>query len=121
MSSIILFSLVFMLKLAVVVVLVRKYLQTRDRGFVWLGVAVIIWPGVSGVLEGGECLLIALPSGSHWGTFFPFNLVSSGRMTLGTLFTTLHLLQELVGIGLLLVAVLFLSKSKGDSKPQIMA
>jgi uncharacterized membrane protein len=38
-------------------------------------------------------------------------------MTIGSLFTSLSLLQSLVGGGLLLVAVLSLHKIKGENKP----
>src|SRR5260370_18895100 len=36
--------------LALAIVLVRKYVRTRDIGFVWLGAAGVIWPLVSGLL-----------------------------------------------------------------------
>ena len=39
--------------LALAIVLVRKYLRTCDMGFVWLGVAGVIWPLVSGLLVSG--------------------------------------------------------------------
>jgi hypothetical protein len=39
--------------LALALVLVRKYIRTRDVGFVWLGLAGVIWPLVSGLLVSG--------------------------------------------------------------------
>jgi hypothetical protein len=38
-------------------------------------------------------------------------------MTVGSLFTSLSLLQNLIGGGLLLVAVLYLHKTKSEKKP----
>jgi len=103
------------LHLAIAVVLVRKYLRTRDVGLVWLGVAVVIWPLVSRLLEHGESVLIdRLVKGQSVG-YFPFSLVERGQITIGGLFTSLNLLQQLVGIGLLLVAALYLYKTKDNS------
>ena len=44
----VLFGIALALHLVLAVVLVRKYLQTRDVGFVWLGMAVVIWPVICG-------------------------------------------------------------------------
>jgi len=109
------------LHLAIAVVLVRKYLRTRDVGLVWLGVAVVIWPLVSRLLEHGESVLIdRLVKGQSVG-YFPFSLVERGQITIGGLFTSLNLLQQLVGIGLLLVAALYLYKTKDNSNLQAAA
>jgi len=109
------------LHLAIAVVLVRKYLRTRDVGLVWLGVAVVIWPLVSRLLEHGESMLIdRLVKGQSVG-YFPFSLVERGQITIGGLFTSLNLLQQLVGIGLLLVAALYLYKTKDNSNLQASA
>jgi hypothetical protein len=35
------------LYLAIAVILVRRYLRTRDIGFIWLGAAVLVWPIIS--------------------------------------------------------------------------
>jgi hypothetical protein len=44
--------------LAIATVLVRRYLRTRDVGFVWLGMAVIVWPLLSSLLGYGQRLFI---------------------------------------------------------------
>ncbi len=121
MPANILTALALVLHLAIAAVLVRKYLRTRDVGFVWLGVAVVIWPLVSRMLEHGELVLIdRLVKGQQVG-YYPFSLVERGQMSIGGLMTSLNLLQQLVGVGLLLVAVLFLYKTKGNSNPQAAA
>ena len=43
-----------LLHLAIAVVLVRKYARTRDVGLVWPGVAVVVWPIVSRLLDLGS-------------------------------------------------------------------
>src|SRR5260370_11904704 len=61
--------------LALAIVLVRKYVRTRDIGFVWLGAAGVIWPLVSGLLVSG--LLIqdkAVMITRHFFRFYPFSL-----------------------------------------------
>ena len=40
-------AILIVLYAAIVTVLVRKYLRTHDVGFVWLGVAVVVWPLLS--------------------------------------------------------------------------
>jgi hypothetical protein len=44
--------------------------------------------------------------------FYPFTLVASGQMTIGSLVTSLAVFQQLIGICLLLVAVLYLARAK---------
>lgn len=103
---------VVLLSVALAVVLIRKYLLTRDVGFVWLGVAVVVWPLVSRLIGHGESVLIRrLDSGQTVG-FYPLTLVESGQMSLGNLLVSLSLLHRLISVGLLLVAVLYLGKTK---------
>jgi hypothetical protein len=112
MPANILVAVAFVLHLAIAVVLTRKYLLTRDVGFVWLGVAVFVWPLVSRLLQHREFVLIdRVVSGKSVG-FYPFNLVASGQMTFSSLIASLNLVHELIGIGLLFVAVLYLYKTK---------
>jgi len=100
------------LHVAIAVILVRQYLRTRDVAFVWLGVAVVIWPGVSRVLEAGEKVYIDRLVSHQSVGFYPFTLVASGQMTIGSLVTWFALFQQMVGVCFLLVAVLYLSRAK---------
>jgi hypothetical protein len=104
--------------LVLAAVLLRQYLRTRDAGFVWLGVAVVIWPFVSRLLDLGQRVLIDRLLRRQLVGFYPFSLVEHGQMTVGSLVTTFSLLQHLVGVSLLLVAVLCLCKAKSDRNPQ---
>ena len=105
-------ALAVVLHFVIAIILVRKYLRTRDVGFVWLGAAVVIWPLVSRLLELGERSLIDRIAHHRVVGFYPFSLVEHGQMTLGGLVSSLSLFQQLIGICLLLVAVLYLSKTK---------
>jgi hypothetical protein len=71
-------ALSLVLHIAIAVVLVRKYLRTRDAGFVWLGVAVVIWPPVSRLLDYGERLLIDRPIKGQPVGYYPSVWLSVG-------------------------------------------
>jgi len=105
-------------QLAIVVVLVRKFLRTRDAGVVLLGAAVVIWPFVSTLLDAGGRLLIDDYARGHLNGFFPFSLIERGQVTLGSLVASFTYLKVLIGAVFLLVAVLHLTKTKSDSLPQ---
>jgi hypothetical protein len=102
--------LVVILHLAIAVVLVRK----RDVGFIWLGVALVLWPAVSSLLDRGQAALLARLVTHQPIGFYPFSLVDRGDMTIGGLFTVLATAQHLVGVVLLLVAVVYLCRAKLD-------
>jgi hypothetical protein len=108
----ILLASALVLHIAIAAVLVRQYLRTRDVGFVWLGVAVVIWPGISRLLEGGEKIFIDRLIRHQSVGFYPFTLVASGGMTSGSLVMSLAVFQQLIGVCLLLVAVLYLARAK---------
>ncbi len=114
----ILAALALVLHVAIAAVLIRKYLLTRDVGFVWLGVAVVVWPIVSGFLSYGRGVLIDRLSDGKSVGFYPFTLVEHGQMTLGALVASLGAIQQIIGVCLLLIAILYLSKTKSDSKLQ---
>jgi hypothetical protein len=111
-------ALALVLHLVIAVVLIRKYLLTRDIGFVWLGIAAVIWPLVSVVLQNGERVLIDnLVRGQLVG-FYPFNLVERGQVTIGSLVASFGFLHQLIEVSLLLVAVVYLYKTKSDNTLQ---
>jgi|HubBroStandDraft_6_1064221.scaffolds.fasta_scaffold275163_1 hypothetical protein len=47
-----------------------------------------------------------------WVGFYPFTLVESGRMTMGELVFLLGLVPRLIGAALMLVAVIYLGKTR---------
>jgi hypothetical protein len=91
------------LYLAIATVLVRKYLRTRDVGFAWLGVAVVVWPLLSSLLE----RLFVQRVGS--GPFY----------TTGELVVFIAYARQIVGLALLFTAVFYLSKTKGQTDMRV--
>lgn len=112
MPALVLMSIDLVLQLALVVVLVGRYLRTRNIGFVWLGVAVVVWPFLSSLLNRGVRALLSQASSGHSVPLFPFNLIQSGRMTAGSLVESFASVRNGIGIALLLVAALYLGKPR---------
>jgi hypothetical protein len=108
-------ALAFLLHFAIAIVLVRKYLRTRDVAFVWLGVAVVVWPVVSQLMGVGARPVIDRVVRHEWTGVYPFSLVARGQVTVGELVFYLGLFQQLVGVCLLFVAVLYLSKTRNTT------
>jgi len=108
----ILLASALVLHVAIAAILVRQYVRTRDAAFIWLGVAVIVWPGVSRLLEDGQKVFIDHLINHQSVGFYPFTLVASGQMTIGSLMTWFAVFRQFVGICFLLVAVLYLSREK---------
>ena len=110
--------LAVLLHLAIAVILVRKYLCTRDAGLLWLVVAVVVWPLVSRLLDLGSRHLLDKLVRHEWVGFYPFSLVASGQLTIGELVAYLGLFGQLVGISLLFIAVLRLANSRNQLQTQ---
>lgn len=121
MFKAILFSLTVALVIALVAALVLKYQRTRDAGFIWLGVAFVVWPIISGMLQNGSRILMNRVARGESTGFYPFSLVQHGQMTVGNLFMLLALLLRLIQIGLLLAAVFYLGRTKRNSEPSTLA
>lgn len=114
----VLLVLALLLHLAIAVVLIRKYLRTHDVGLIWLGIAVVVWPLVSRLLDLGLRPLIDRLARHESVGFYPFSLVASGQLTLGGLLVDLELFSELVGVCLLFVAVLYLANTRNPLQTQ---
>lgn len=102
--------LAFALHVVIAVVLGRKYLRSRDVGFVWLGAAVLIWPFVSNLLNQGERVLVSRSvNNQSVGLLSPIQAwIQRGDISVGHLLSALAMGQQLVGVVLLLIAVLYL-------------
>ena len=100
--------LLLVLYSTVAVLLVWKYRRTRDAGFLWLGLPLVLLPVVALPLalwlQAGVDRLALQQQISA----FPFTLVEQGRLTLGGLLTLLNLLQHVVWGVLSLVAIVAL-------------
>jgi ABC-type polysaccharide/polyol phosphate export permease len=104
--------------IAIVALLARQYLRTRDLGLIWLAIAVVVWPFLSRMLQTGEKVFIDRLVRHQPVDLFPFTLVEKGQITIGSLVLLLTYTQQLIGVVLLLVAVLYLSKMKIGRSPE---
>ena len=105
-------TITFVLYATVAVLLVWKFRRTRDAGFLWLGLPLVLLPVVALPLAlwlqaGVDRLALG-----RQVSLFPFTLVEQGRLTLGSLLTLLNLIEHVVWGVLSLVAVLALSRAR---------
>jgi hypothetical protein len=100
---------VLILHFVIAVILVRRYLRTRDIGLIWLGIAVVAWPLISRLIDVGERVSIDRAM-HHQFVIYPFNLISSGQITAGGVVVSVAVVQQLIAVCLLLIAVIYLNK-----------
>lgn len=110
---------------AIAWVLVLKYLRTRDKGFLWLAAAFIVWPLINSLLGHGNAIMLnRLADGEPVG-WFPFTLVEAGRLTTGDLVAMFAYIREAIRSALILIGIASLHKTRatepGASAPQTQA
>jgi hypothetical protein len=105
----------FVLYIAVAFILVRRYRGTGDKGFLLLGLPLVISPLVALPLamwlQTGVDRLIA----GREVNSFPFTLVQQGRLSMGALLTVLNLVQHVIWGVSSLMAVLVLKGGRERS------
>jgi hypothetical protein len=90
-----------LLVLALIAALTHKYLVTRDIGFVWLGIAIVVWPFVTGAL--------------HQRWFIEWIMVGHDG-NVGAAYTEVAMSVRVIELVLQLMAVLYLCR-KAVPKP----
>jgi hypothetical protein len=115
----VLLGLGLLLQITVIGVLVRKYIRTRDAGFLWLGAAVVLWPAFTALLSHPQNALVTRLASDQRVDWYPANLVQSGDLTIGTFAMSINMLEQLVGMLLLLIAVFYLGRSRGLASPKV--
>lgn len=80
------------LALAIIAALTYKYVTTRDIGFVWLAIAMLVWPFGAATFRA--------PLVAHW--------IRGGHVDLGVAYTEVTMAARLIGLVLQLIAVLYL-------------
>ena len=94
----------------IAVALARKYRQLGQAGFLWLTMPLALLPLVGVVIanwiKGSVDGLHATPP----NVTFPFSLVESGRMSLGSLLSFLNTAQHLVWSTLVLVGIIMFER-----------
>ena len=103
--SLVLFSLALASYLALGAGLVVKYIRTRDQGFIWLGLAVIVLPLVTGPLD--RVLIHHLVSGR---STIENQTFLGEPLSIGNLVSSLYSIQNLIRAGLLLISIFYLCK-----------
>lgn len=100
---------VIVLYVVIAAFLIRKYLRTRDIGFVWLGIAVVVWPWL---IRWSYYALwrhyFHLPHAGLYSRIWVFGVETS----LAPMLQSLDSVGRLVGLALILISVLCLSRSK---------
>lgn len=109
-------AVVLVFYMVLVVALLRKYKSTGDVGFLWLGVAVVLWPFASNLLGwGGHVVMVHLARGHHAakraGNGVP------GSVLIPELFM---MIERIIAIGLLLVSVHYLAKGRESAEPDVV-
>lgn len=106
-------SVILLLYLAIAVILIRKYLRTRDVGLIWLGVAVVIWPPLLRWLFVDQ---VPRYVQHHRSGAYPSISVLGTQMSIGNFLISLDKLQQIIGLVLVLVAVLLICNAKRKSR-----
>jgi len=88
------------LALAIIAALTYKYVTTRDIGFVWLAIAMVVWPFATGALRA--------PLVVHW--------IRVGHVNPRAAYTEAAMGIRLIGLVLQLIAILYLHR-KVTPKP----
>jgi hypothetical protein len=100
---------------AIAAVLGWQYKRTRDTGFIWLAVALVIWPiADTGLGQWNGILIDRLAKGEKIG-FYPFSLVSKGQITLGSLVAAESYLFQLCKSALILLALTRFYRAKREA------
>ena len=99
----------------IVWVVVKKFRQTHNFGFLILGCGVLVWPLAVNFLR--LDILWLHPSVSDLPNFFPFTLVTNGRVTPGVIFLILTYASKLVQASLILTGILVLGRSINETPP----
>jgi hypothetical protein len=108
-------AIVFVLYLVLLATLLRKYKSTGEAGFVWLGLAVIVWPILSNLLGWGGHALIEHIVSNH--LFKPKASQGAGLNPTDSLSILLDFVRQFVGIILLLISVHFLAVKRTEAEP----
>jgi hypothetical protein len=104
------------LAVAIIVALTRKYLRTRDIGFVWLGVAAIIWPLASGFLAASLRMIVRRGINGSPVAVYPLSLIGHGELTYGTVLLVFNMARQVIATSLMLIAILYLHRLPRENK-----
>jgi 4-amino-4-deoxy-L-arabinose transferase-like glycosyltransferase len=101
--------------LSVAIALFLKYRARRDRGFLWLGISLVLFPLLGAPLAGILHHAMNRVSAGETIGLFPFTLVESGRITLGEFVALLSHLRGAIWSAFVLLGVLMLCRARPSS------
>jgi hypothetical protein len=102
--------------IAVTVALVCNYRESRRSGFLWLAVPLVLLPLISLPLAHWIKVAVDRLSTGTANAMFPFSLVESGRMTLGSLLSLWNGVSHIVWSAFVLVGILMLGKRRHQKR-----
>ena len=101
---------------AVTVVLVCKYRESRQSGFLWLAVPLVLLPFLSLPIAHWIKVAVDRLSAGEPNAMFPFSLVESGHMTLGSLLSFWNGASHIVWSGFVLAGIQMLGKRRHQNR-----
>jgi len=89
--------------------LVRRYIRTRNQGFIWLGIAFLVWPNAQILLRIYQTNLLHRVIAGQYPSWFP-----AKSMTPGAFMSYFAMTQGIILPILLVVAVYYLGNRKTE-------
>ncbi|MFC1672058.1 hypothetical protein ACFL01_02860 [Planctomycetota bacterium] len=100
---------------ATFVILLRCYRWSGNKGFLWLGVAVAVWPIVDIVLQNVLTHYQQVVINGERPGLFPYSIMATGSVTLGTFRMYHDLIKDVVGSSLVFLSVIMVWKGRAPS------
>jgi hypothetical protein len=100
----------------IAVALVLKYRQSGQAGFLWLTMPLALLPLIGVIMANWIEVSVDELQAASSNVAFPFSLVESGRMSLGSLLSLLNIAQHLVWSTLALVAILMFGRGQDHER-----
>lgn len=114
MYSIALVIVVAALYITFAYLLLRAYLRSHNKGFIWLGIAYLLWPNVEILLRIYQKHVLNRIIASQFPSWFPYKSMTPGAFISYTAMT-----QAIVLPILLVVAVYYLGNLKIETRESL--
>lgn len=100
----------------IAVALVLKHRQSGQTGFLWLTMPLALLPLIGVVLANWIKVSVDGLQATPSNVGFPFSLVESGHISLGSLLSLLNITEHLVWSTLVLVAILMFGRGQDHER-----
>jgi hypothetical protein len=112
-------SLVLVLYAGIAWVILKKYRQTHNFGFLVLGCGLLLWPFAGGLLRMEMLTTMRQIGHTQSVDFFPFTLIASGQVTPGWMIVVSTYVYQAIDAGLILIGLLVIGRSINVIHPRI--